>query len=302
VNDSHPCRTAWLAVCAVVYLTVPATAGFSPAAGSGGRGPSAGWCACSSCSGGAASAEGLTGQSPIDIRSEDAVFAALPPLHFQYGTTGLTVVNTGSPDEFATVRATVPAGAGLVSVAGVAYALSQFHFHTAAEHLVNGYRAAMELHLVHQAADGTNLVVGRFIEVGAFNAALDPIFSDLPQDPNDPVSVGAFDLGALVPANLQSFRYDGSLTTPPFAEGVLWNLLAEPLTLSLAQIDAFRALFPDGNSRPVQPLDGRLVLTDVPGFAVPAPPSLALLGVAAACAACAAGVGRRRGWVAWLAA
>ncbi len=32
---------------------------------------------------------------------------------------------------------------------------------------------------------------------------------------------------------------------------------------------AFESLFPEGNTREVQPLNGRLILTDVPGFAQP---------------------------------
>jgi carbonic anhydrase len=56
------------------------------------------------------------------------------------------------------------------------------------------------------------------------------------------------------------------LTTPPFTEGVSWVELASPLYLSGSQIDAFKSLFPEGNTREVQDLNGRIVLTDVPGF------------------------------------
>ena len=38
-----------------------------------------------------------------------------------------------------------------------------------------------------------------------------------------------------------------------------------------SQIDAFRKLFPEGNSREAQALNGRVVQTDVPGFAAPVP-------------------------------
>jgi carbonic anhydrase len=66
----------------------------------------------------------------------------------------------------------------------------------------------------------------------------------------------------LLPEERESFRYAGSLTTPPFTEGVRWIVLAEPLTLSKRQIQAFRELFDEGNSREVQPLNGRAVLSD----------------------------------------
>ncbi len=55
----------------------------------------------------------------------------------------------------------------------------------------------------------------------------------------------------------------GSLTTPPFTEGVSWVVLDEPITLSAEQIAAFTALFPEGNTRETQPLNDREILTDV---------------------------------------
>ena len=59
-------------------------------------------------------------QSPIDLRRQDAVLVhgnGLPRLHFDYAArVTLEVVDTGSPDEEATVRANVPAGAGRLTV------------------------------------------------------------------------------------------------------------------------------------------------------------------------------------------
>ena len=75
-------------------------------------------------------------QSPIEIRSEDTLFTALPGLNFLYGSgVTLDVTNTGSPGEESTIRANVSAGPGSLSVGGTAYALTQFHFHTKSEHL-----------------------------------------------------------------------------------------------------------------------------------------------------------------------
>jgi carbonic anhydrase len=227
----------------------------------------------------------LTEQSPIDIRADNTTFAALPGLNFSYGSSvTLDVENTGSPDPEKSIRANVSGGAGKVTVSGVDYDLLQFHFHTEAEHLINGHRAEMELHFVHKATDGTLLVVGEFIELGAANTTLAPIFSNLPATSGSShLPITNFDLNALLPTNLESFRYGGSLTTEPYTEGVKWNVLNTALTMSEEQIDAFRHLFngPEGNSRAVQALNGRPILTDVPGFAVavPEPETYALLMV-----------------------
>jgi carbonic anhydrase len=127
------------------------------------------------------------------------------------------------------------------------------------------------------------LVVGRWINYSsADNAALAPIFSHLPQTTTDHLAVNSFNLNDLLPAsNMDSFRYTGSLTTPPFTEGVTWINLADPMYMSQSQVQAFQTLFPEGDARPVQPLNGRIILTDVPGFVnvspVPEPETYAML-------------------------
>ena len=42
-----------------------------------------------------------------------------------------------------------------------------------------------------------------------------------------------------------------------------WIVYDGPVTMSTAQIEAFRALFPEGNTREPQPLNGRPILSDV---------------------------------------
>jgi len=58
-----------------------------------------------------------------------------------------------------------------------------------------------------------------------------------------------------------SYRYDGSLTTPPCSEGVKWMVLKTPIQLSAEQIGRFTAIV-KGNNRPVQPLHHRVIVTD----------------------------------------
>ena len=109
----------------------------------------------------------------------------------------------------------------------------------------------MEMHLVFQDANSHLLVVGRWVEEGAKNVALDPIFSHIPQNTTTTLAVDHFNLNSLIPANLESFRYDGSLTTPPFSEGVKWVDLATPLDMSSDQIKAFSSLFPPTAENPM---------------------------------------------------
>jgi carbonic anhydrase len=59
------------------------------------------------------------------------------------------------------------------------------------------------------------------------------------------------------------------LTTPSCGQGLQWVVLKAPISIKTEQVAAFRRLFwseplfPHGNSRPVQSLNGQ-VETDVP--------------------------------------
>ena len=203
-------------------------------------------------------------QSPIDFRKRQVVFVdGLPTIRFSYPRRiDLALVNTGSPDENATVRADVPPGAASITLRGAHYELLQFHWHTPSEHERDGRDTPMEMHFVHRRADGSLLVIGVFIERGGTNRAFEPIFRELPEHPGDTRRVPDVRLPALLPGTRSSFRYAGSLTTPPFTEGVQWIVLTKPVRLSKRQIGAFRELFEEGNSREVQPLNNRQVLSD----------------------------------------
>ena len=73
------------------------------------------------------------------------------------------------------------------------------------------------------------------------------------------VVVGEPDLASsLLPSRRTTWRYRGSLTTPPGIEGVAWLIPAEPLSTSAAQVAAFAAIYPH-HRRPVPPLGERVL-------------------------------------------
>lgn len=74
------------------------------------------------------------------------------------------------------------------------------------------------MHLVHKDSDGSLAVVGVFVEMGDQHEELDAIFANLPQEGGDHFTVEGFDLNALLPPSLGSYRYSGSLTTPNCSE------------------------------------------------------------------------------------
>ena len=143
------------------------------------------------------------------------------------------------------------------------FTLVQYHFHAPSEHTVGGKHYPMEMHLVFGSNGGALAVIGVLIEEGAHNAAFDPVWSHLPKAKGveshlEHVKVGIDDL---LPKVHTSYRYDGSLTTPPCSEGVKWFVMTTPVALSPEQIAAFTALVKE-NNRPAQPLNGRAIVTD----------------------------------------
>jgi len=77
-------------------------------------------------------------------------------------------------------------------------------------------------------------------------------------------------LYSLFPTNLpvhncEFLLYEGSLTTPPCTEGVLWHVFVIPTPLSVRQLRHFQSLVGfngqklSGNRRPVQPINNRKV-------------------------------------------
>lgn len=203
-------------------------------------------------------------QSPIDI--DRTMHADLPSMKTQFRPAQLRIIHQPHvADEINnghTIQVNYTSGDTL-RIGDDAFELKQYHFHSPSEHTVGGKHYPMEMHLVHRSAAGALAVIGVFIEEGAHNAAFDPVWSNLPQSKGAETHLEnvTVDINQLLPSSTASYRYDGSLTTPPCSEGVKWIVMATPIALSAEQIGAFRALV-HGNNRPVQPLNGRAVVTD----------------------------------------
>jgi carbonic anhydrase len=203
-------------------------------------------------------------QSPVDI--DKTVSADLPEMRAAYPPASLKIIHTAhiadGVNNGHTIQINYTDG-DVLTIGSEPFQLVQYHFHIPSEHTVKGQHHAMEMHLVHKSAAGRLAVIGVFIDEGAHNAAFDPILAHLPSTTGAETHIDhvMVDVNQLLPSNLESYRYDGSLTTPPCSEGVKWIVMTTPIQMSAEQIAAFRAII-NGNSRPVQPLNGRTVETD----------------------------------------
>lgn len=193
-----------------------------------------------------------TQQSPINFEAAVRAEASGPVLSWQQAP--YMVANNGH-----TIQLDAAGDAGGAELNGRRYALRQFHFHAPSEHAVNGTRTAMEAHFVHADAAGGLLVVGVFLVPGAPNDTFATVMAAAPKAEGTAPLPAALDPSAFLPAQRGLYRYEGSLTTPPCAEVVDWNVFAAPVSAAPADIDAFQAIFPM-NARPLQAVNRRFLL------------------------------------------
>ncbi|MEA5567222.1 carbonic anhydrase family protein [Anabaena sp. UHCC 0399] len=189
-------------------------------------------------------------QSPINLVS--AIKEKLQPIFFNYKPTPLVVVNNGH-----TLQVNYAPGS-TITINGEKYTLLQFHFHTPSEHTIGGKAAAMELHLVHRNDAGQLSVVGIMMKEGAANRLINEIWQYIPAVGETKTVSRTINAAAFLPNTKAYFSYPGSLTTPPCSEGVRWNVLVEPITVSKEEISIFQKLY-QVNARPIQPVNGRVI-------------------------------------------
>lgn len=192
-------------------------------------------------------------QSPIDLGLANATGHIDIWANYQEGP--MAILNNGH-----TVQINFPSGSRLIS-GGREYELLQVHFHTPSEEAVNGKRYPMVAHFVHKSASGSLAVLGVFFEEGPANSELAKIVVAAPKKEREAFPVRAtLDPSGLLPSSLDVWRYQGSLTTPPCSEGVNWHVAKATVTASPEQIAALHAILGD-NARPLQPLNGRLLIS-----------------------------------------
>jgi carbonic anhydrase len=193
-------------------------------------------------------------QSPINILTSTVTHAEHRiALHYQPSHEHL--LNLGH-----TVEAEFEAGSTL-EYDGQVYELRQLHFHTPAEHLIDGITYPMEMHMVHtlRGAPEKYLVVGVLFREGAGNGFVEEVLAHVPGRSGE-----RFDGPMLIDAQTAVeriggyYHYEGSLTTPPYTESVTWLVLKDIHQAAPAQIEQLNRIEGD-NARHIQAVHARLV-------------------------------------------
>lgn len=229
-------------------------------------------------------------QSPVELSSRSATAISLPSIIFkdydQISNKNCQVMNNGGKSvkmsKNKPILATIKGGP-----LPNEYEWLQLHFHWGsnvhwgAEHIVDGKRYPLEMHLLHRLVserfpakvkDGL-AVLGFVFDISEEpNEYLEPLIETFPNitNPGDILFAPARPTSLVhltEPATVGPyFHYSGSLTTPPCPEVAQWIVYKTPLTLSLDQLNRFMVFknaqdeIITDNYRPLQPLNGRTVL------------------------------------------
>lgn len=192
-------------------------------------------------------------QSPINV--EETIHASIKPLKSIQKFPAKDIVNNGH-----TVQISFKEGNMLV-LDSAAYQMKQVHFHAPSENTIRGKSFPLEAHFVHADSKGNLSVIGVMYTEGKANAGLAKLWEQMPNDVGEPKPLKNRVIPSeLIPENRGYYRFSGSLTTPPCSEGVRWLLMKNPLTASKEQIEAFKHAVHHNNNRPVQPLNGRVIV------------------------------------------
>lgn len=192
-------------------------------------------------------------QSPVDISKVNETPREVVELSYNYSR--INIINNGC-----TIMVNYEQGSNAV-IGAEKFKLLQFHFHTPAEHTINGRRYAMEMHLVHNSADEKIMVLGVLFNPGKFNPELQKLIDNFPKEINIPAvnEEAKISVLNLLPGKKAYYHYSGSLTTPPCTEGVNWYIFSSTVEASRGQIDKFKIVM-GKNARPVQPLNNRTII------------------------------------------
>lgn len=195
-------------------------------------------------------------QSPVNLVNYSADKSLIPIAFFYNDSTHIyNVKNNGH-----TIQYNFDAG-DYLNYNGTRYNLAQFHFHEPAEHLVEGIRYPMEIHLVHKSAGGHFAVIAIMAKEKHSSPTFDFLEAYLPLAEGEVKTIDkAFSIENMLPVNRNYFAYTGSLTTPPCTEKVRWLVMQQPIEVSLNQVEKLKANLPKPNYRPEQPLNGREIL------------------------------------------
>ncbi|WZZ39600.1 hypothetical protein YC2023_035859 [Brassica napus] len=200
-------------------------------------------------------------QSPIDLLHKRVrIVSHLGRLTRDYKPANATLRNRGHD-----MMVRFEEGPGSIKINNIEYQLHQLHWHSPSEHTINGRRFALELHMVHESANGSLAVVTVLYKIGrpdSFLSLLENKLCAITDHNEAEVNIGMIDPKDIKFGSRKYYRYIGSLTIPPCTQNVIWTVIKKVRTVARHQVKLLRVAvhdYSDTNARPVQPTNKRPV-------------------------------------------
>ena len=194
-------------------------------------------------------------QSPVNI--EKTIDGKLPAIAYNYNIlVADKIKNNGH-----TIQVDIRSG-GEIEVDGKQYTLKQFHFHTPSENTIKDKQFPLEVHFVHASEGGKLAVISIMYTLGAPDPLVEALWKQMPVSVGQSKRLAAKTLSVLETDKKlkQYIRFNGSLTTPPCTEGVIWLVKKPYLQVSMQQLEYLRTILKHPNNRPVLAINARVIV------------------------------------------
>ncbi len=204
-------------------------------------------------------------QSPINLNDNETIpgniVERISDIAYEEQTTIKSITNNGH-----TIQYNFNGDLNIVEYKNKQYKMKQFHFHSPSEHTINGERYPLEIHMVHHSEESNAYIVfAIMVEEGEPESTFEFLEQYLPIEEGETKEVNeTYYFGATLNESfgvdsLNVFTYNGSLTTPPCTEDVVWIVMKDATSASGKQIEILQELMPKNNYRETQPLNGRKI-------------------------------------------
>lgn len=150
-------------------------------------------------------------------------------------------------------------------VDGVPHYLTEMHFHSPSDHVINGKRYVLEAHILHQSIAGELAGLSILYDLNEEDQEPNRFLHSFWDSIHSPVATEMHG----VQVDMQGltdditgvvYRYNGSLTVPPCTEGIKWHITVSKSGINAGQMISYKYLmqFID-NYRDAQPTYGRSI-------------------------------------------
>ncbi|MFT5890517.1 MAG: carbonic anhydrase [Dokdonia sp.] len=205
-------------------------------------------------------------QSPINILSFSNNSKGMHNITFNFKDEINAIENLGH-----TIQLDFKKGS-TVTVDDEVFQFKQLHFHTPSEHLLDGVRYPMEMHMVNtlqgqkEGETPQFLVISILFKMGKESMFIDEFINTIPNTIPNADDTKEIETGKVLIKDLISekpeeildsyYHYIGSLTTPPYTESVRWYVSKHIFEASPDQIKKILDIEGE-NARQVQSLNDR---------------------------------------------